>query len=387
MSPVSRTRKPKNNKKKAARQQDKGRPGWFDEAIPAALDGASVLMAANGPRELEQATAELLGAELAYRLEHEAGGLAFHEFAEAVASAATARIKKSAADQDDTWEAPLRLLHGLNALGTPTIEAAAKTGITRAAKWLRRVPAQAPEWLDQRVVATGEAWRLRDVYGHRVAVIAGFAYPKRTTSEVFLFDLDLSGIPAFAGAGVYDGVEQAADAWRKTAGDAELVRVEDSAELEDLAQFTYGERTVVGDESRNLMDNLFRARRRVQDLDVVVKLPQRQWLYEFNTATMADPFMKWHEDTYGSVPFLEAVDGLAEDWMEGHLPETWFGVSPGRVSVILGLMTDWVDEDQATIEAKLLLPKWIRWLGENSKLPEDLIGPMVALAEKGYVPE
>jgi hypothetical protein len=110
-------------------------------------------------------------------------------------------------------------------------------------------------------------------------------------------------------------------------------------------------------------------------------------LFDFDLEIMANPFMEWHEDTYGDVPFLEAIDGLAEEWMEGNLPETWFGVSPGRINVVLGLMTDWGDEDPATIEAKLLLPKWIRWLGENAKLPEDLIEQMIALAEKGYVPE
>jgi hypothetical protein len=312
MSPVSRARKPKKNKKKAAQRADMARPGWFGTAIPAALDNASVLMAASGPRELEQATAELLGAEMAYRLEHETGGLAFHDFAEDVARAATARIKKSATDQDNTWEAPLRLLHGLNALGTPTIEAVAKAGITHAAKWLRRMPAQTPEWLGHRVVATGEVWRLRDIYGHRVAVIAGFAYPEATSSEVFLFDLDLSYIPAFAGAGVYDDAEQAADAWRKIAGDAELVRAEDFEDMQELAQLTDDEHTLMGDETRNLLDNRFRARRRVHDLDAVVKLPQPHRLFDADTDVMADLFIEWNTKTYGGVPFLEAVDWLAE---------------------------------------------------------------------------
>lgn len=380
MSPVSRTRKPKN-KKKAAQQADKARPGWFSTAIPAALDNASVLLTVSGPRELEQTTAELLGAEMAYRLEHETGGLAFHDFAEDVAHAATARIKKSATDQDNTWEAPLRLLHGLNAIGTPTIEAVAKAGITRAAKWLRRMPAQTPEWLGHRVVATGEVWKLRDIYGHRVAVIAGYTYPEATNSEVFLFDIDLAHIPTFAGAGVYDDVEQAADAWRQTAGDAELVRVEDFEDLQELAQLTDDDRTLMGTETRNLLDNRFRSWRRVHGLDAVVKLPQPHPLFDADTDVMADPFVGWHTKTYGAVPYLDAVEWLAYDWMEGCLPETWFGVSPGRIGVILDLMTDWGDEEPAPIEAKLLLPKWVRWLAERAELPTDLVEQLLARVE------
>lgn len=40
------------------------RPAWFDSSNKAVLDRAGDVMAAQGPRELEQATAELLGAEL-----------------------------------------------------------------------------------------------------------------------------------------------------------------------------------------------------------------------------------------------------------------------------------------------------------------------------------
>src|ERR1039458_2721579 len=39
------------------------RPAWFDVSIKIVLDQASVVLTARGPRELEQATVELLGAE------------------------------------------------------------------------------------------------------------------------------------------------------------------------------------------------------------------------------------------------------------------------------------------------------------------------------------
>jgi hypothetical protein len=73
--------------------------------------------------------------------------------------------------------------------------------------------------------------------------------------------------------------------------------------------------------------------------------------------------------------------------MEGRLPETWFAVSPPRVETTLAYMSDWPDDHPTTIEAKLLLPKWIRWLGANSKLPEELVDRALAVAAKGYLPE
>ncbi|MDT7724986.1 MAG: hypothetical protein QOI21_1562 [Actinomycetota bacterium] len=291
MSPVSRTRKSKKSKQKgparsvARPNRTHTRPDWFDAAVGNVIEGAPVLMEARGPRELEQATAELLGAELAFRIEHENQGLNFHGLSEDIVDEATTRIKKSAAAQDDGWEVPLRLLHGLNSLGTPALETATRAGLRGAAKWLRRVPAarQTPEWLTQRVEATSEVWEMRDAYGLRIAVIAGFAYPEATDPSVFLFDIEAGGILAFASAGVYDDVEQAADAWRKfvgdTGADARPVRVDSAEQLTALAPFIVEERTVMGDESRNLMDNWFRARRRVRDLDAVLTLPRPESPY------------------------------------------------------------------------------------------------------------
>jgi hypothetical protein len=44
-------------------------------------------------------------------------------------------------------------------------------------------------------------------------------------------------------------------------------------------------------------------------------------------------------------------------------------------------MTDWGDEEPATIEAKLLLPKWVRWLAEKAELPGDLVEQLLTQVE------
>jgi hypothetical protein len=88
VSPVSRGRKPKKSAKRATRpapartvrqlvarpasafavlQNSLGseeRPARFDDSIRRVLDGAAALVAATGPRELEQLTTELVGAEV-----------------------------------------------------------------------------------------------------------------------------------------------------------------------------------------------------------------------------------------------------------------------------------------------------------------------------------
>src|SRR6476619_6610173 len=71
-----------------------------------------------------------------------------------------------------------------------------------------------------RIGATGELWRMRDVYGARFAVIAGFSYPDDTDRSVFLFDIDACGLVNLVRAGVFDDLEEAAASWRATVGEA-----------------------------------------------------------------------------------------------------------------------------------------------------------------------
>jgi hypothetical protein len=69
VSPVSRGRKIKN----------KQRPAWFYfyQATKNVIEAAETLLPATGPRALEQATAELLGAELHRTLNEHHRGLWF----------------------------------------------------------------------------------------------------------------------------------------------------------------------------------------------------------------------------------------------------------------------------------------------------------------------
>jgi len=423
MAPVSRGRKSKKGKtpsgqRGASRRRDDGgqaaqphsalamqqslrgprqQPVWFEPSIEAVLDRADVLMAARGPRELEQATAELLGAQLHHVLREESAGMWFSWWFEELAEAAAARIRKQASSQDGAGEPLWRLLHGLTSIGSPALQSAALRALSDAKKGLRGAAAVRgqPDWLRQLawITATGEVWQMRDAYGARIAVIAGFSYPDGVDRSVFLFDIDACGSVEIAHAGVFDDVSQAAAAWRamvgETAQSAQPEQVETAERLLCLVYCDSGEDILRGSESRAVLDNWFRARRRIHDLaDALRKrgmpLPQARSLYHnLDTDSMAEAFTGWYVRRHGGEPDPDAVGALAEEWMEGTLPDTWHAVSPHRVDFQLALINDWIPDHPITVAAKELLPEWVRWHGEQSGVSEHLVDRGVAVAAGG----
>jgi hypothetical protein len=404
MSPVSHGRTPKKNKKKSpARQGGRppgapARPAWFKVAINSVLEGAEALVTAEGPREIEETTAALLGAELDLVVQNKNTGLFFDDWFEDLVATATAQIKASSLVGDDSGERPWRLLQGLSSLTSSEVRQTVRIALRRAGKW-RRGKSESP-WVGQlgSIAAVGDVWELRDAYGTRFGMVANFAYPEGLDPTVFLWDVDASGFIALGPAGVYDGVEQAADAWREMVGDtaanAELQQVEGhSVGLSALAHCGRLPRYVMGNESRTTFDNWFRARRRIADLDEALHLRGRSLVdpeslfAEPEDEDMATQFADWYHLHFGAKPRLDAVEELATEWMESLLPETWFSVSPLRINHFLGLLSDWLPEDSLTVEAKLLLPKWAQWLGETSGLPSELVERVVADAGSPYVAE
>ena len=128
--------------------EEPDRPAWFDVSIKIVLDQASVVMTAQGPRQLEQATAELLGAELHRALRDERRGLWFDWFFEELAEAAADRILDEAARQDDNWQAKQRFLYGLTSIGSPAQRSLAEKALARVRKGLPAdAQARQPEWL------------------------------------------------------------------------------------------------------------------------------------------------------------------------------------------------------------------------------------------------
>ncbi|MGH3815192.1 MAG: hypothetical protein ACRDUV_22560, partial [Pseudonocardiaceae bacterium] len=285
----------------------------------------------------------------------------------------------------------------LTSIGSPALKSIAQTALGRAKKELRGDAAvtQQPDWLRQlaRVTATGEVWEMRDAYGARIALIAGFSYPGGVDRSVFLFDIDACGFIEIVHAGVFDDVAQAATAWRALVGDtaqgARPERVESADRLLCLVYCDSGEDILRGYESRTVLDNWFRARRRIHDLADALRrrgmpLPKARSLFrDLDTDPMVKAFTGWHARRHGTEPDQEAVDALAQEWMEGTLPDTWHAASPHRVAFQLALINDWIPDDPITVAAKALLPEWVQWHGEQAGLSEHLVDRAVAVAAGG----
>src|SRR3954471_10064083 len=101
-------------------------PAWVDVSIADLLDRADVVLATRGPRELEEATAGLLGAELHRAIHHEKQGLWLDWWFGHLVEAAVARIRAEVG-RDGAWQAGWWLLYGLTSIGPPALAAAART--------------------------------------------------------------------------------------------------------------------------------------------------------------------------------------------------------------------------------------------------------------------
>jgi hypothetical protein len=376
---------------------ERERPDWFDRSMTAVLDQAGLLMRAQGPRELDQATAELLGAELHRVVRDESRGMWFDWLFEEIAGAATTRVRDGASRSDEAWEASWRLLHGLTSIGSPPLRWVAHQALARARKALPAgARARQPGWLPllPKLGATGEVWEMHDVYGTRFAVIAGFRYPSGTDPSVYLFDIDTCDIVRLASAGVFDGVGEAASAWRKligaAAGEAQPTSVDTPERMYCLAHLGSHERHVEGDEPRAVLDNWFRLdRRRYELADALSRrgmpLPAAKSLYHgLDTTPMTTAFTNWYLRCHDIAPDAEALEALAQQWLEGAIPGTEHSASPHRVQSQLNLINDWDPVDPVTVDAKALLPEWVRWNCAEAGLSAQLTDRSVAVARGEY---
>jgi hypothetical protein len=362
-----------------------GRPEWFDGGVERVLAGAGALTAARNGCELDQWVAELVGAQL-YGALQAGRSLRFGWWFSELVDATVERFEQG---DEPGWEASVWLLHGLAAQGADL----PADLLHRARNAVRDRPGGLPEWVAgvPRIHATGEVRRLRDIYGTRFGVIAEYVFPGDASSGWYLWDIDGSGFVVLADAGVYDDAEQAADAWRARVGDADptVAVIDDPADLRCLVELDAGDEiSIRGDEPRRVMDNWFRADARIGDLARTLRnqgrpLPARVSLYhDVDVTVLTGPFADWHVRTLGGPPDPEVVEALAAEWMEGALPETWFSASPARIRFQRELIDDWIPDDRVTCGVIALLPEWVRWLGERSGLPADLMQPLLDAARE-----
>jgi hypothetical protein len=438
--PVSRGRKPKKSKKRPQRSEHAGvgvrrvgtdaefskvsaspfrtsvdvlesflrhgrEPEWWQPSHERIIDASRGLLAATSPRALEQAVAELVGGEFYTALTEHRSGLRLDAWAMELTDRLVSRVTDTAGEGD--WPGLWWLLQGLASIGSYGLgawvgEQAAKAAVSFPPRW----QASQPAWLRSvtEIRATGEVVAMRDMYGTRFGVIAEYRYspgrtvppdahgrprsPEDSDSSWYLFDIDVSGSVVLAGAGVFDDADLAAQAWRDAVGvSAEGVTGSPLTPdvLTCLAYFETEEHFIIGSESRTLMDNWFRAPRRISDLlGTLDKLgmprpPYRSLYSDIDFEPMADAFTAWYSEHHGPLGD-EVAEALATEWLEGMLPGTEHAVSPRRSTYYRHLINDWL-EDPVTQEVLAVLPEWVRWNGEQSGVPAHLLDIAVKAAE------
>ena len=219
--------------------------------------------------------------------------------------------------------------------------------------------------------------RLRDVWGTRYAVIAGYSYGGRDRS-VFLFDVDTDFFNIVVGAGDFDDTGQAVAAWRQKVGDsaadARIQPVEHIDQLDCLVHLDMDEAALPATPDRSVTDHWFSAQRRLAELRAALhrtRTPpiKAASLFEVDPSRRSTSSRSGITGRHGAEPDREAAEALAYEWMSGVIPETWFSVSPARLHHQCELISDWID-DEVTRTAIALLPDWVDWLAERADLAE-----------------
>ena len=416
MSPVSRSRKPKKSKKKAGNRGSaaprspaslavtatpQSGPGWLQEFVgqrdepkwweashDRVLDASAGLLTATSPRTLERAVAELIGGELHASMLREESGLRLDTWGMRLADRAAARAA-APAESGDARSGPVWLLHGLASFGSRGFATYARQRALAAARSLPgELRRSLPEWVSQQPKATGDVRVIRDVYGTRIGVLAGFRHPADASPWVYLIDLNVSGPVRLVGGGAFDDMDQAASAWRAAVGDSATDAMPEAATGESLTCLVYyehGEELLFGDESLAVMNEWYRAGLRGQEVAAAVEalgisLPQHRYLFaDIDYLPAVKAFTDWYRTRHGHEPPEQPVQYLAEEWLEGMLPGTERAVSPARSRFYRALIDDWLegpDRDKALD----LLPEWVRWNGEESGVPALFLEPAVSAA-------
>jgi hypothetical protein len=356
---------------------------WWPDSFARVLDDAAALLGCTGPRQLEQATAELIGAELADRIQRHAGGHEPFSWMDGLIAAAAGRWAEGG-----TWY----LLHGLAAIcaerhrGVIIEVLAAQSGPVDAPDWLRVTPSLA-------VPATARL--LVDGYGCRYGLLLDVIRPGERP-RTYLIDVDpCSAAVSVPLAGMYPDQDAAVTAWRVQVGPSAAVSRPRPAPPELLAQLLPGDGgpfgvPMIGHETPRQLAEFYRIRRLTEALTeamakVGTSLPERrprptQVKQAKRSSALATAYLHWCAEQDLPRPDREPVEWLAEDWCQHHPDPTALGASPHRISAFLSYFLGFYADSPERAAAVDVLPTWIRYCLDFADVPPDLAAPALALA-------
>ncbi len=412
MSPVSRGRKSKGTRKSKNKNRSQGRPAparsqvrqsllpergdfspsalaslldagnrrswpWWEASHDDVLAAAAALTDCDGPEDLEQATAELIGDRLWQRLQTEVAGHDYLGWMSRLIDVIDERRAESGA-----W----LLAHGLAAICPQPHRDRLLTLIGQdrgeahpaAPSWLALVPHLGVDG-DPQVVVDG--------YGCRYGVLVDLARPG-AAARTYLIDVDLCLPFMTPPSGWHADSGSAVAAWRAQVGpSADAAGRPQPVGVELLAQLLPRDLdfigpTLMGNERRDQLAEFFRMRRVVQQV--------RSWLgledvrpspiAEEVVRSRVHDFVAWCADRDVAVPDREAVDWLASEWLGSVPADAGLGCSPHRIVTFLhGFLEEWRDgvERRAAVAT---LPRWIGYCLDRTAVPDHLASPCRDLA-------
>ncbi len=331
MSPVSRGRRAKGTKK--AKNRAKARPApagsqvkqsvlpdrgdfspnalaslldastrrgwpWWEASHDEVLASAAALTDCDGPEDLEQATAELIGDQLWQRLQTEVAGHDYLGWMSGLIDVIGERRAESGA-----W----LLAYGLAAICPQPHRDRLLTVIGQGRGEARSV---APPWLPlvPQLRVDGDPQVVVDGYGGRYGLMVDLARPG-AAARTYLIDLDLCLPFVSPPSGWHADSGSAVAAWRAQVGpSADAVRPQPAGgellvqllprDLDDIGP------TLIGNESRDQLAEFFRMRRVVEQvrsslgLDDALPPP----IAEKAVRSRVDDFLAWCADRDGAVP-------------------------------------------------------------------------------------
>ncbi|WP_062349353.1 hypothetical protein [Herbidospora yilanensis] len=291
------------------------------------------------------------------------------------------------------WQGLWHFLHGLAAM-TPSISTS--SGVPDLPTAVRRACATAHDAIAGAGLAppgpvdtgpaqpAGDPVMLTDGYGSRFALIAPFAWGTEDR-HWYSWDIDQCGTDNAVAAGVHDSLEAAVTEWRAAVGVAAASAEPTSCDLATAERLLtsavpsgpFGA-MLLEFESPEFTAEQFRLRQRA--LALLTRPPAVGDRSLPDVPVLVEDFMTWLGKRGGLVPDRQDASTLAYEWAMTP-PPGYYACSPHRIKHAVILLTDSYETKYA--EAALdVLPAWVEWCIERSRLSGELAGRSRAAAKR-----
>ena len=374
---------------------------WWRESHERILARARSLTWPSRLVDLETQACQIVGDEFYDRLQSPTSGLHPAQWLRALAEETGAALRAELAPGADNWQELWALLRGL-ALTTPTMigHVSGETAVSIREMFPDIKDPHETTLAEAGKVATllanrgldpgagrpaggsrpaGEPLAARDAYGSRLLLTAPFSYDGGAPDHWYAWDIDLCWIAVVTGAGVFASAQDALREWRDAVGPAAS-----GAALSPCAagmtarllapglQTGFLADMLQGRESRELIREYYRLRRRARDLTGSADAGAGS--SPFDASHLDGAFLDWYAARHDDVPeaVAEATGTILSEWGPHENPDerSFYACSPHSIEMAAHLIREGYFADSANAALRLL-PEWTQWCIEQSGLDGD----------------